>query len=132
MAAPINSVPWWAQSLPWWTGNKLLAELMQKLGRDVYELKQELTEMASRTAAEILAAITANTDFAKSTKLAIDGLREGFTTLTEEIADLKRQIAEGQTPDFTAVDAAIDEQKQVLADTDKAIRANTTAGAPTT
>lgn len=74
---------------------------------------------------DVLAAITANTDIAKASAQAIDALREGHDNIAAEIADLKAQIAAGNTTDFTAIDAALADQKTVLDNSNAAIGANT-------
>lgn len=76
------------------------------------------------TAADIVAKITAQTTMLQAIKVAEDGLTEGHTTIAEEIQALKDQIAAGQTPDFTAVEAALDEQGTVISSIATAIPAN--------
>ncbi len=61
----------------------------------------------------------------KSVALAADALNEGQASIAAEIADLKAQIAAGQAPDFSALDAAADEQAAVIGGLNTAVGSNT-------
>ncbi len=63
---------------------------------------------------DVAAAIAANTATVKKIVDQITVLDEGHTTIVDEIAALKAQIAAGQAPDFTAVDAALTDQTTAL------------------
>ena len=76
-------------------------------------------------AASILAKVTANTSVLQSIAAAATALQEGHDTIQAEIDALKAQIAAGTPPDFTALDAAADDQATVIAGISKAIPANT-------
>lgn len=63
----------------------------------------------------ILAKITAQTDALKSVTAAVDGLREGKTTIADEIAALKQKIAEaGASVDLTALEKAVDDHGAII------------------
>ncbi len=63
---------------------------------------------------DVAAAIAANTATVKKIVDQITVLDEGHTTIVDEIAALKAQIAAGQAPDFTAVDSALADQTTAL------------------
>ncbi len=75
-------------------------------------------------AASVLAKITANNDLIASQNAALVALAEGQQDIVSEIAKLK---AAGTGGDFTALDAAADNQSTLIAGTGKAIGANTAA-----
>lgn len=98
----------------------LLRETRQSLWAAITDLKGKL--MAD--SASILAKVTANTDVLKSVALTADALNEGQSTIEALIAELKAQIASGQTPtDFASLDAALDEQTAVIEGMSAAIAA---------
>lgn len=100
---------------------KLLVEQVGELQTAIKRLEHKM----AKTAEEILAKVTANTDVMKSVQIAVDGLKEGQATIADEIAALKAQVAAGTTPDFTALEAATDEQGMVVAGLKSAVSANT-------
>lgn len=77
------------------------------------------------TAEQILAKIEANTDVLQSVSDGINALEEGATDIKARIADLKAQIAAGQAPDLTALDAAADKQAAVAAGLRESVPENT-------
>lgn len=81
-------------------------------------------------AASTLAKITANTNVLKSVSTAVDALKEGQATMADEIKALKDAVAAGTPPDFSALDAAADEQAAVISGLQTAIPANTPIANP--
>lgn len=74
------------------------------------------------TAEEVLAKVTANTDVLRGVAVIADTLNEGQETIEGLIADLKAQIAAGQTPtDLSAIEAALADQATVIDGMSKAI-----------
>lgn len=82
-------------------------------------------EIIMADAVSILAKITANNDMIASQTAALTALAEGQTSIKAEIDALKAQIAAGTPPDFTALDAAADQQTALVAGAGAAIGANT-------
>lgn len=79
-------------------------------------------------ASEALKGITANNDMLRSTQQAQAALLEGQSDLESRIADLKRQIGEGNSdPDVSGIDQALQEQKNLIQGLGKAIPANTSS-----
>lgn len=82
------------------------------------------------TAAEILATVNANTSVLNSIAVAADALNEGQVSIADQIAELKRQIEAGQTPDLSELEAAVDNQTAVISGLKDAVGANTPAEPP--
>ncbi len=100
------------------------AGIEEALIRALTKLEKQMAE----TTADIVAKISAQTDILRSIQTAASALAEGHASISDEIADLKAQIAAGQPPDFTAVDQAIADQSTVIGSIATAIPANTSAG----
>lgn len=118
-----NSKPplqWWEVIPGIWPGTRFLAEMMQNLGRDVHELK----EIVMSTKEEILAKVTAMHGELQSVAVAVDELNGEFGDIKSKIADLQRQIDEGQTPDLTELSTKVDEVAATVAGLMPAIKAN--------
>lgn len=96
-----HDVPPWARTLNdnlqliWW----------------VLELNMEKLDM---TKDEIVAALAANTQSLSDILTAADALNEGQVSIADEITALKDQIAAGQTPDLSDLEAAVNAQKSVI------------------
>lgn len=85
------------------------------------------TEMA-RTHAEILAAVQTATTKVDGMRETLAGLAEGHADIKQEIADLKAQIAAGQTPtpeDLSDLDTAVDSLGKTIDGAAAAIDAGT-------
>lgn len=82
-------------------------------------------EAIKMDAAAILAQVKANTDVLSSVAIAADALNENQTSIAAQIADLKAQIAAGQSPDLSAIEQALAEQAQVIDGLKSAVGANT-------
>lgn len=100
---------------------RLLRDHLKGIKAAIHKLETKL--MAD--SASVLAKITANTDLLRSVALTVDALNEGQDTIVALIADLKAQIAAGQPTDFTEIEAALDDQGNVIAGAQAAIGANT-------
>jgi len=97
--------------------------LIETVGREARADKRR--DLKTMAAVDItLAKVTANNDLLKSLDLAVDVLNEEHATIAEKIADLKAQVEAGQPPDFTALDAAVDEQTAVISRVRAAVGAN--------
>lgn len=79
----------------------------------------------AKSAAEILAAVRANSDRLQSQTLALQGLAEGHADIKSELADLKAQIAAGQTPDLSELETAVNDQSKLVDGMGAAIDAGT-------
>lgn len=90
---------------------------------------KEIRKMAG-TAEEILAKIESNTGILNSLVVAADELNDQSTDIASEIQRLKDIIAAGQTPDLSALEAKVDEQKAVIDGLQSAIKANPAPGEP--
>lgn len=81
----------------------------------IIALLTQLKEQTMADAAKILADVTKNTDALKALSVAADGLNEGQSSIEEEIAVLKEQIAALGTPvDLTPLETAVAEQATVI------------------
>lgn len=56
------------------------------------------------------AAVAANTAMVRKIGDTLTSIAEGHSTISDEIQALKDQIAQGQNPDFSALDAAVADQ----------------------
>ncbi len=98
--------------------DRQLTRLRQESQAAFDQLNKRLDKLMADTAS-ILAKVTKNTDILKSIQAGITAASEG------QIKALKDQIAAGQAPDFTALDAAVDEQGTLIGGLAAAIPANT-------
>lgn len=111
---------WWNVEIGLWPGTRFLAELMQKLGRDVSKLRGEL--MATKD--EILAKVSEQHGQLQSIKVAIDELNGEFNSISEKINDLQTKIDNGQTVDLSELSAKVDEVGSTISELMPAIKAN--------
>lgn len=104
---------------------RFLGDAMNRLAHRFTQLEKN-QETLMTDSASILDKITANTSLLRSISTAADALKEGQATIAAEIQALKDQIAAGSAaPDFSALDAAADDQKTVIDGLNVAIPSNT-------
>lgn len=116
----IPPLAWWNVDPGIWPGTRSLALLIQKLGRNVHNLKG--TIMATKE--EILAKVTAMHGELQSVAVALDELNGEFGDIKSKIDDLQRQIDEGKEVDLTELGAKVDEVAATVAGLMPAIKAN--------
>lgn len=89
---------------------ELLIGLMEALRAAVHQNGEAIMAKIDDEAA----AIAANTATLKMISQRVNDLSDGHSTISDEIADLRAQIAAGQAPDFTALDAAVADQTSAI------------------
>lgn len=73
---------------------------LQKIARSLHDLHEKVDKFMTVTQ-EKLDALTASVDQARA------DFAEAAAGIQGDLDELKRQVAEGQTPDFTAIDASV-------------------------
>lgn len=87
----------------------------QTLNGNLELLDYRLEMLLMLTKEEIVAKLAANNTALVEIFDRVDNLDGNFSSVTEAIADLKAQVAAGQTPDFSDVEAAMATQSDTIA-----------------